>query len=116
MIAARGAPSFFVGPRQWYSLSSMAKIRSSAAEAALPPPEEDEPGPRSISERAMRRRPAHYLDVLNKARDTVKAGARGIIFGRNIFMAEDPSRLVSALNGVMNEEENPEEAIRKYNL
>src|SRR6202521_718744 len=40
----------------------MTKIRSSAAEAALPPPEEDQ---LSTSERAMRRRPGHYLDALN---------------------------------------------------
>ncbi len=44
----------------------MTKIRSSAAHAALPAPEEDAEEARPISERAMRRRPAHYLDVLNK--------------------------------------------------
>jgi DNA helicase-2/ATP-dependent DNA helicase PcrA len=38
----------------------MTKIRTSAA--ALPPPEE---GQLSTSERAMRRRPSHYLDALN---------------------------------------------------
>ena len=43
----------------------MTKIRSSA-QPALPPPEEDSEDPRPISERAMRKRASHYLDVLNK--------------------------------------------------
>src|SRR5689334_9817099 len=43
----------------------MTKIRSSA-QAALPPPEEAEEEARPISERAMRKRASHYLDVLNK--------------------------------------------------
>ena len=43
--------------------TSMTKIRSSALEAAaLPPPDEEGP---ATSERAMRRRPGHYLDALN---------------------------------------------------
>ncbi len=56
------------------------------------------------------------LDVLNKADRTVKSGARGIIFGRNIFMAKDPVKLVSALNDVMNSGVEPEKAIKKNNL
>ena len=41
----------------------MTKIRSSALEAAaLPSPDEEGP---ATSERAMRRRPGHYLDALN---------------------------------------------------
>ncbi|HET9573839.1 MAG TPA: UvrD-helicase domain-containing protein [Methyloceanibacter sp.] len=43
----------------------MTKIRSSA-QAALPPSEEAEEEARPISERAMRKRASHYLDVLNK--------------------------------------------------
>ncbi len=56
------------------------------------------------------------LDVLKKAVETVKAGARGIIFGRNIFMAKNPANLVSALNDVMNSGESPEKAMQKNNL
>ena len=56
------------------------------------------------------------IEVLTKAQNTVKAGARGIIFGRNIFMASDPKNLISALNEVMNEETSPEEAARKFSL
>lgn len=50
------------------------------------------------------------LDVLKKAHDSVSQGARGIIFGRNIFMANDPPKLIAALNAVINEGVTPEEA------
>lgn len=52
------------------------------------------------------------LDVLKKAASSVSQGARGIIFGRNIFMAEKPKALVAALNSVMNDGIAPEEAIK----
>ncbi len=50
------------------------------------------------------------LDVLKKARDSIAQGARGIIFGRNIFMAENPPALIRALNAVINDGVAPEEA------
>ena len=56
------------------------------------------------------------LDVLKKAKDSVDQGARGIIFGRNIFMADDPIKLVKALNDVINRGEEPEEIVKRYNL
>jgi DhnA family fructose-bisphosphate aldolase class Ia len=56
------------------------------------------------------------LAVLEKAWNSVKRGARGIIFGRNIFMAKDPERLVKALNQVINEGALPEEAAKKQGL
>jgi DhnA family fructose-bisphosphate aldolase class Ia len=56
------------------------------------------------------------LAVLNKARDSVRQGARGIIFGRNIFMAENPSKLIEALNDVINAGKNPQDAARAHGL
>lgn len=56
------------------------------------------------------------LAVLKKAYDSVSQGARGIIFGRNIFMAKSPSVLVKALNEVINEGLEPEKVASKYNL
>jgi DhnA family fructose-bisphosphate aldolase class Ia len=50
------------------------------------------------------------LDVLKKAESSVAQGARGIIFGRNIFMADNPKALVKALNQVINRGATPEEA------
>ncbi len=54
--------------------------------------------------------------VLQKAYNSVIRGARGIIFGRNIFMAEDPGKLIKALNDVMNKNIKPEEATKIYGL
>jgi DhnA family fructose-bisphosphate aldolase class Ia len=56
------------------------------------------------------------IDVLKKAADSVEQGARGIIFGRNIFMARDPSRLVRGLNAVVNDGMSPSEAAREFSL
>ena len=56
------------------------------------------------------------LDVLKKAYDSISQGARGIIFGRNIFMASDPIKIVKALNDVINRGVKPEEAAEKYGL
>ncbi len=54
--------------------------------------------------------------VLEKAYNSVSRGARGIIFGRNIFMADDPSALIKALNEVLNAGVKPEEAAGKHGL
>jgi DhnA family fructose-bisphosphate aldolase class Ia len=56
------------------------------------------------------------LAVLTKARDSVKQGARGIIFGRNIFMAKDPAGIIAALNDVINGGVEPAEAAKKHRL
>lgn len=50
------------------------------------------------------------LDVLKKAHDSISQGARGIIFGRNIFMAKNPPALIKALNAVINDGVTPEKA------
>jgi len=56
------------------------------------------------------------LNVLKKAKDSVDQGARGIIFGRNIFMADDPIKLVKALDDVINKGVDPEVAVKKGEL
>jgi fructose-bisphosphate aldolase, class I len=56
------------------------------------------------------------LAVLEKAHASVKQGARGIIFGRNIFMAENPAKLIQALNDVINGGQAPADAVKKHGL
>ena len=56
------------------------------------------------------------LAVLQKAYDSVTRGARGIILGRNIFMAQNPKKLIDALNEGMNNGVKPEDAAKKYGL
>lgn len=56
------------------------------------------------------------LMVLEKAQLSVSKGARGIVFGRNIFMSENPVNLIKGLNDVMNSNINPIDAAKKYKL
>lgn len=56
------------------------------------------------------------LAVLQKAAGSIKRGARGIIFGRNIFMAAHPAKLIDALNDVINWNVTPEDAAKKHGL
>lgn len=56
------------------------------------------------------------LAVLQKAKASVDRGARGIIFGRNIFMAKNPKNIIAGLNAVINEKIEPEEAAKKFKL
>jgi DhnA family fructose-bisphosphate aldolase class Ia len=56
------------------------------------------------------------LEVLEKADQSIKKGARGIIFGRNIFMSKRPGVLIKALNDVINRGLRPTEAQSKYGL
>jgi DhnA family fructose-bisphosphate aldolase class Ia len=56
------------------------------------------------------------LAVLEKAYNSVQQGANGIIFGRNIFMAENPPLLIKALNDVMNKAVKPAVAAEKHRL
>ena len=43
-------------------------------------------------------------DIIKMAHDSVLAGGRGLSIGRNIFQADDPRRLVTALKGVVHED------------
>ena len=56
------------------------------------------------------------LAVLQKAYNSTTRGARGIIFGRNIFMAKNPKNLTDALNEVINDGVRPEDVAKKRGL
>jgi fructose-bisphosphate aldolase, class I len=55
-------------------------------------------------------------EVLEKAKNSVDGGARGIIFGRNIFMAGKPESLIHALDMVMNRSASVREALSEHGL
>ena len=59
---------------------------------------------------------ASDVAVLEKAKNSVAQGARGIIFGRNIFMARKPRDLITALGEVMNEGRDPRDAAKAHGL
>jgi DhnA family fructose-bisphosphate aldolase class Ia len=56
------------------------------------------------------------LDALKLAADAVHAGARGVVFGRNVVQARRPGHLLKALREVVRMGVSPEEAAQKYNL
>ena len=54
---------------------------------------------------------AREIDALKKAHEAIQAGARGVVFGRNVFQAADPAKFLSALAKVVHQEATPEEAM-----
>jgi DhnA family fructose-bisphosphate aldolase class Ia len=58
----------------------------------------------------------HEKDALQLAAKAIEAGARGIVFGRNVIQSEKPERLLDALKEVVKEFQAPDKVAGKYNL
>jgi class I fructose-bisphosphate aldolase len=56
------------------------------------------------------------VQALQMAADAVQAGARGVVFGRNVFQADDPARMLRALGLVVREGREPSLAARECGL
>lgn len=56
------------------------------------------------------------IDALKLAADAVNAGAKGIVFGRNVIQSQEPKRLLDALKEVVKEYKAPDEVARKFKL
>jgi class I fructose-bisphosphate aldolase len=52
-------------------------------------------------------------DIVQMVYDSIQAGGAGLSVGRNIFQAEDPIKLVSALHGVVHEDWGVERAMEE---
>jgi DhnA family fructose-bisphosphate aldolase class Ia len=55
-------------------------------------------------------------DALRLAADAISAGARGIVFGRNVIQSKDPQRLLDALKEVVKEFKAPDSVATKFHL
>jgi DhnA family fructose-bisphosphate aldolase class Ia len=55
-------------------------------------------------------------DALKLAAASVEAGARGIVFGRNVIQSHEPERLLDALKEVVKEFQAPDKVAAKYKL
>jgi DhnA family fructose-bisphosphate aldolase class Ia len=55
-------------------------------------------------------------DALKLAATSIDAGAKGIVFGRNIIQSKDPGRLLDALKEVVKEHKAPDSVAGKYKL
>ena len=59
---------------------------------------------------------AKESDALKLAAVSVEAGARGIVFGRNVIQSKAPDRLLDALKEVVKEFKAPDKVAGKYKL
>jgi DhnA family fructose-bisphosphate aldolase class Ia len=55
-------------------------------------------------------------DALRLAADSIEAGARGIVYGRNVIQSKDPERLLDALKEVVKDFQSPDKVATKYKL
>jgi len=53
------------------------------------------------------------MDVLQMTEDAMKAGAKGVTYGRNIFAHKSPQKMVQALAAIIFENETAKEAAKK---
>jgi len=53
------------------------------------------------------------MDVLQMTEDAMKAGAKGVTYGRNIFAHKSPQKMVQALAAIIFENESAKEAAKK---
>lgn len=56
------------------------------------------------------------VDALELAYKAARAGARGVVFGRNVIQAPDPARTLQALKAVMQDGLEPRRAAEEYGL
>jgi fructose-bisphosphate aldolase/2-amino-3,7-dideoxy-D-threo-hept-6-ulosonate synthase len=52
-------------------------------------------------------------DILQMTEDAMKAGAKGVTYGRNIFAHKNPDKMVEALAGIIFRKESAKEAAKK---
>jgi fructose-bisphosphate aldolase, class I len=58
----------------------------------------------------------HEIDALQLAAAAVGAGARGVVFGRNVVQAKSPERFLEALKRVVKAGLTPEKAAKEFGL
>jgi fructose-bisphosphate aldolase/2-amino-3,7-dideoxy-D-threo-hept-6-ulosonate synthase len=51
-------------------------------------------------------------DVLQTVKDSLDAGGAGVAMGRNVFQADDPSKMVAAVNAVVHQKKSVDEALK----
>lgn len=55
-------------------------------------------------------------DALKLAADAIQAGAKGIVFGRNVLQSKEPQRLLDALKEVVKELKAPDAVAKTYKI
>ena len=55
-------------------------------------------------------------DLFQLVYDSIQAGGRGVAFGRNVFQAEDPIKIVKALSKIVHHNYTVEEVLKEYQI
>lgn len=55
-------------------------------------------------------------DILNVAKESIEAGAKGIVFGRNVWQNPKMESLIKCLKEIVHENASVDEVIKKYDL
>ncbi len=55
-------------------------------------------------------------DLLQVIFDSIQAGGSGVAFGRNVFQAQDPTKIVSAISKVVHKNYDVNEVLKEYNF
>jgi len=55
-------------------------------------------------------------DLLQVVYDSIQAGGKGVAFGRNVFQAEDPTKIVKALAKIVHHNYTVEEVLKEYQI
>jgi len=55
-------------------------------------------------------------DVFQMIADSLEAGAKGVAMGRNVFQAEDPTMMVSAISKIVHEHYSVQEVLKEYKI
>ena len=58
----------------------------------------------------------YEVDALEQAHRAMKAGARGVVFGRNVIQAADSSQFLRGLKAIVQGRASPEGAAAEYGL
>lgn len=55
-------------------------------------------------------------DLFQLVYDSIQAGGKGVAFGRNVFQAEDPIKIVKALSKIVHHNYTVEEVLKEYQI
>ena len=55
-------------------------------------------------------------DLLQLVYDSIQAGGKGVAFGRNVFQAEDPIKIVKALSKIVHDNYTVGEVLKEYQI
>lgn len=62
------------------------------------------------------RKTPREIDALHLAANEIRAGARGVVFGRNVVQARDPKRFLDALKEVVKAAKDPDDVAKKFRI